>query len=126
MKKGSRLFKFMIISAIGIGSLHAQDSSISIEQDPKIDKMLALYTQANKEKGYYSIQIFSGSHRNSQKKKEEAQLEFTDWPITIDFDQPNYKVKIGKFNTKLEADRQLIEVRKKFPGALLPTKKTTK
>ncbi|PCE63220.1 SPOR domain-containing protein [Sediminicola luteus] len=124
MKKPLLSIVYCAICLGGLQLAHGQEATTEIEQDPKIDRLLELYTESNKEKGYYRIQIFSGTHAASQKAKEEARVEFPDWSVKITFDQPNYKVKIGRFNTKLEAERQLIEVRKKFPGALLPATKT--
>ena len=119
----TRLYIFCFL--LGGSIVFAQDAEIKIEQDQKIDKMLSLYKEANKNLGYYRIQIYWGSKTKSNKIREEARIAFPDWSTKIEFDEPNFKVKIGKFKTKLEAERQLIEVRKQFPSALLPNIKTT-
>ena len=38
---------------------------------------------------------------------------------TIVFNTPNYKVWVGNFKTRIEAERNLIEILKKHPKALL-------
>jgi hypothetical protein len=35
----------------------------------------------------------------------------------MEFETPNYKIWIGNFNTRLEADRALVKVKRKFAYA---------
>ncbi|MDO6490265.1 MAG: SPOR domain-containing protein [Cellulophaga sp.] len=98
----------------------AQEGDVTIKQDKSLEKLLDLYTESNKTSKYYTIQIHSSqSPSKANSKKSEAQESFTNWFSEISFDQPNYKVRIGKFNTKFEAQQKLIEVHKKYPNAFL-------
>ncbi len=47
------------------------------------------------------------------------EIDFPDWYSKIEFESPNYRVRLGKFKTKLEAERKYLEVRKKYPDAML-------
>lgn len=98
----------------------AQQGQVTIKQDEGLEKLLDLYTENNKTSKYYTIQIHSSqSPSKAQNEKNTAEQNFTNWFSEISFHQPNYKVRIGKFNTKFEAQQKLIEAQKKYPNAFL-------
>lgn len=106
--------------------VHAQQGVINIQQDQRIDALLALYKTNNENGDFYRIQVGFGTYQLAQKIKSQVDLDFPDWYSKIDFESPSYRVRIGQFKTKLEAERRLIEVRKKYPEAmLLKPEKTT-
>ena len=39
------------------------------------------------------------------------------------YETPNYKIWVGDFRTKIEADRALIAIKKKYPNAFIFTPK---
>ncbi|ADY29678.1 MULTISPECIES: SPOR domain-containing protein [Cellulophaga] len=98
----------------------AQEGQITIKQDEGLEKLLNLYAENNKTSKYYTIQIHSSqSPSKANSEKNEAEQNFKNWYSEISFYEPNYKVRIGKFNTKFEAQQKLIEVQKKYPNAFL-------
>jgi cell division protein FtsN len=103
----------------------AQNGQISIEQDSKITELLEVYKSANSSTDYYTVQIGFGSYAKAENLKSQADLDFPGWYSKIVFDSPTYRVHIGRFKTKLEAERRFLEVRKKYPASLLlkPEKK---
>lgn len=110
-------------SAIG----HSQNADINIEQDEKIDKLLGIYKSALSNSEYYRIQVGFGNSEKAQTIKSNVEIDFPELPSRIDFDSPTYRVRVGRFKTKLEAERKFNEVRVKYPDAmLLKPKKSTK
>lgn len=103
----------------------AQNGNISIEQDKKIDALLEIYKAVNSTTNYYTIQIGFGSYAKAENLKSQADIDFPGWYSKIVFDSPTYRVHIGRFTTKLEAERRFQEVRRKYPASLLlkPEKK---
>ncbi|WP_394973508.1 SPOR domain-containing protein [uncultured Croceitalea sp.] len=101
-----------------------QEGTITIEQDPKIDQLVDIYKEANINSGYYQIQVgFRSSDNDAQRLLEQVEIDFPGWYSTIKFNQPTYRIRLGKFKTKMEAQRRLIKVREKYPNAfLLPQK----
>ena len=99
--------------------LRAQQGRVHIEQDSRITELLKLYKTANSEAEFYTIQIGFGSFEKAEKLKSDAEIDFPGWYSKIVFDSPTYRVHIGRFSTKLEAEREFQEVRKKFPESLL-------
>ncbi|MBT8320484.1 MAG: SPOR domain-containing protein [Eudoraea sp.] len=98
---------------------YAQQGSVSIDQDPKIERLIELYQITNSRADYYTIQIGFGNYEEAQDLKALARIDFPQWTPQIIFDSPTYRVRIGRFRTKLEAERKFLEVRKKYPAALI-------
>lgn len=114
--------KTPVFTAILLGlSLHlsAQEGKVTIQQDPKIDELLKLYTDVNSKSGFYQIQVGFGDYQKAQNLKSQVEIDFPDWYSKIEFESPTYRVRLGKFKTKLEAERKYLEVRKKYPDAML-------
>lgn len=99
--------------------LHAQRGQIAIEQDPEIGRLLDIYKEAKANADYFTIQVGFGSYDYAEELRDEVSIEFPEYKPNIVFDSPTYRVHIGKFSNRLEAEKKFIEVRRKFPGALL-------
>jgi hypothetical protein len=100
----------------------AQDSKTNVLVDPKIDQLLKEKRKLNTglflNEGY-KIQIFYGNSEESKKKLQEFKKEFKDLDGTIVFNSPNYKVWIGSFKSRIEVEKAMIDIRKKYPTALI-------
>ncbi|THD69011.1 SPOR domain-containing protein [Robertkochia marina] len=95
--------------------------NINIVQDARIDQLLAAQKDMFKrnEATLYRIQVYNGTLEGAQDALKEFRKEYPDWKADISFELPNYKVRVGKFRTRLEADRRLMEVKKTHPSAFL-------
>jgi len=105
----------------------AQTTNINVNQDPRFEKILNEKRKINAllvANEYYKIQIYSGDTETAKTTLYAAKNEFKDYDATIIFNTPNYKVLIGNFRTRIEAERNLTEVKKIYPNSLLikPTK----
>ena len=118
-----RLTLVVIVGFVYFGA--AQNGRVSIEQDKKIDELLKIYKAVNSTTNYYTIQVGFGSYATAENLKSQTDVDFPGWQSKIVFDSPTYRVHIGRFKTKLEAERKFLEVRKKYPASLLlkPEKK---
>jgi len=104
----------------------AQKGQVSIQQDDKITDLLDIYKSSNASHEYYRIQVGFGSYAKAQSIKQNVDIDFPGLSSKIDFDSPTYRVRVGRFKTKLEAERKFKEVRIKYPDAmLLKPKKST-
>ncbi|MCL6267284.1 SPOR domain-containing protein [Flagellimonas myxillae] len=100
-------------------SLSAQEGQVTIDQDSRIDELMKLYTQVNSKADYYQIQVGFGSYQKAQNLKSKIDIDFPGWYSKIEFESPTYRVRLGRFKTKLEAERKYLEVRRKYPEAML-------
>ncbi|MBC9797546.1 SPOR domain-containing protein [Sinomicrobium weinanense] len=119
-QSGLALLFFMFFALKGT---YAQDGRINIQQDSKVEKLVAARTELNKDDSTserYQIQIYNGSLEGATKEQATFKNDFG-WHCDIAFKTPTYRVYVGKFRTRLEADKRLIEVKKKYPSAFIIT-----
>jgi hypothetical protein len=68
----------------------------------------------------YTIQIYSGQRRdealNVQKQVTEENGQYV---ANIQYQQPKFKVTVGKYFTRIEAQKDLLALKKIFPSASL-------
>jgi hypothetical protein len=115
---------FFIFLALCISTLNtsAQDANITVKQDSKFEQLLNEKRKTNVSNTVndrYKIQIFSGDSEKAKNTLNQFRQEFSDLDGTIIFFTPNYKVWVGNFKTRIEAERNLIEIRKSYSNAHL-------
>lgn len=115
-----RLVFICIFIGIALGNVFAQKKgSVEVSKDPRIDSLIAkridLYKAGNTANNGYRIQIFSGADR---KEAYSSQAEFKsiypDVKSYLSYTQPNYKIRVGNFRTRLEAEKFMSELKKHF------------
>jgi hypothetical protein len=112
------LFFFLFIGSKSIG----QESKMTVTQDPKFELLLNEKRKINSSitvNDRYKIQIFNGDNENSKKKLIEFKKENKNFDATIVFSTPIYKVWVGNFKTRIEAEKNLNDLKKKYPTAFL-------
>lgn len=71
----------------------------------------------------FRIQITSFSGVNSKNSietvTEQFKLQFPDIPCDISYYEPNFRLRVGNFSTKLEAYQALQKIVHFFPGAFV-------
>jgi hypothetical protein len=100
----------------------AQSSNLDLNQDPKFEQLLNEKRKSNTNLSYsdrYKIQIFNGVSEGAKKTLVEFRQEFKNIDGTIIFNTPNYKVWVGNFRTRMEAERNLVEIQKKYKTVFL-------
>ncbi|MBZ4041771.1 SPOR domain-containing protein [Flavobacterium hibisci] len=103
-------------------NINAQDQNITLNQDPKFEQLLNDKRKINTSistNDTYKIQIFSGKSEEAKKTLSNFKREFNNIDGTIIFNTPNYKVVVGNFKTRIEAERNLEEIRKKYKSVFL-------
>ena len=108
----------MIIS-LSSTTLLGQNGSIKINQSNKLDSIIKLKKELNSKIQNLRIQIYSGGRENAEQIIQEFNEIFNDTSADIIYETPNYKVWVGNYYTQLEADKRLIEIRKKFRSAFI-------
>lgn len=96
-------------------NINAQEQNISLNQDPKFEQLLNDKRKINTSistNDTYKIQIFSGKSDEAKKTLLGFKREFNTIDGTIIFNTPNYKVIVGNFKTRIEAERNLEEIKK--------------
>lgn len=112
------LFVFLTFYAFA----KAQTAQVQVSQDPKISELLILkskLTNDNELADRYKIQVYSGDLKQAEVALRKFRNKVGTWKSDIEYETPNYKVWIGNFRNRLEADRALIKIKKEFPNALI-------
>ena len=119
------LYKLFIASILMLfiaGKTFAQSATLTVNQDPKITQLLEL--KKNLEKGRefsdgYTIQLYYGELDKANQTLRKYKGSFTNWPASIEYETPNYKVWAGNFSLRIEAERALLEIQKSFSSAFI-------
>lgn len=95
-----------------------------IYQDQRIDSLVELNIAYNKSFPFisgYRIQVFMGLGNdaldNAGKIKQEFEINFPDVKAYITFREPYYRVRVGDYRNRLEANQLLEAIRKIYPDA---------
>lgn len=103
-------------------NLSAQEGQVNISENDKISKLLELKSEMNKDNEIgdrFKIQLFYGNNGEANEVIKNYRSKF-DYPSLIAYEAPNYKVWVGNFRNRLEADRALLEIKESFPSAFIP------
>lgn len=113
-------FYLLILFFLISGNLFSQEGTVVINQDKEIEDLLNIKKSMETSLDRYKIQIYSGLSRSSAEKARTEFLEnYSDWPSSIEYETPNYKIWVGDFRNRLEADRALIRIKKTFMNAFI-------
>lgn len=89
----------------------------------KVDAVLDSVDRFNLTRRYvdgFTIQIYSGQKKDdAMNAKKRIQDELPYMNANLQYQQPKFKVTIGKYLTKLEAQRDLLTLRRRFSNAIL-------
>ena len=117
-----KILFFFLFSVAMVFKTSAQNDSIIINQDSKLLKVLELKKIVNQEaftSGQYTVQIFSGNFKDYQGLlnliNEEKEFE----KVFFSFETPYYKIRVGKYVSKIKAIKELKKIKKKYPSAFI-------
>jgi len=100
----------------------SQNLSSKINEDEKFIKLLKLSKEANSEyfkSSFFSIQVYSGQYKQADSILKFVNEKYLNDSIFFFFETPNYKVQVGKFKSKIEAQKKLRSVIKDFKAAFI-------
>lgn len=122
----------LILSVISVNlfSQANENGQVVIVQDPRIDTILNKHLEMNAALllntdnfaiDGYRIQIFEESGNKSSTRAREVMSEFSsqypDIPTYLTWQAPNFKVRVGDFRTRMEAEGFLKEIKRNYPIA---------
>ncbi|WP_300435843.1 SPOR domain-containing protein [Christiangramia sp.] len=124
MRKSTPLFLLCLAAFLFLstGKIQAQQGNVNIQQNQKIEKLMEVKAQLNENNKIgdrYVIQLFYGDNGEANEVIQKYRNVYT-YPSQITYEAPNYKVWVGNFRSRLEADRALLAVKETFPSAFIP------
>lgn len=115
---------FIMLFLLTVSGAVAQTKQAEIIQDKKVDALVDKYIYLNRHQMTLSgwrIQIFFDSGANSKRKASEVLRQFNErYPESqayLSFKEPYYRVRVGDFRTRLEAEGFLRKIQAQYPNA---------
>ena len=115
-------FIFFLFINFFISFSYAQEGKITIHQDNKLINLMELKKAVNKEdftSGQFTVKIFNGTYEEGDRLMKEIILEDKFRDVYFSFETPYYKIRIGKYISKIEAIKELEKIKKTFPAAFI-------
>ena len=122
----SKLFIISILTIFFSKNLVAQNATVTVNEDVKITQLLELKKQLEKDNKLldgFTIQLYYGELNKANSVIRKYRNIYGAWPASIEYETPNYKVWVGSFSSRIEADRALIEVQRTFNSAFILKRK---
>lgn len=67
----------------------------------------------------YRIQLYNGNEQTARKFIARFKIEFPGIFSKLVYNAPEWKVQVGNYKTKLEADKDLMKFQEKFSGIIV-------
>ena len=99
-----------------------QEGTITINSSPEIKSIITKkisYNKSNPSIKGYRIQLFNGSESGANGTRNKFSALFPNIPTSIDWDSPEWKVRVGKYRTRLEVDKAVEEIKLTFGNAIV-------
>lgn len=100
----------------------SQQATLTIQEDPKLASLLQTKKELEKENRLavgYTVQLYYGELNQANQILKKYRSTFSDWPASLEYETPNYKVWAGNFASRIEAERALIQIQQKFSSAFI-------
>lgn len=114
--------KIIVLTVIFSNICFSQEDKTSIKQDPKFEQLLSEKRKINSSLNVndrFKIQIFTGESEPAKKTLMEFRKNNRNVDATIVFNTPIYKVWVGNYKKRIDAEKKLTELKKKYPNAFL-------
>lgn len=106
-----------MIGLLSFGTSFSQEQKTDNEL---VNELISKKKNFNKEFGYgFRIQLYNGFEVEAKKTRAKFRLDFPDTKTYLIYRQPEWKIQVGLYKTKLEADRALLEIKRKYGGAIV-------
>ena len=119
-------FITIFFAAFNLLSAQNNEGSLDVIQDSRVNELQEKHIQFNEVVNTISgfrVNIFFQSGNNSKNMANQIRAKFAekypDIPAYIVFEEPNFKVKVGDFRTRVEARGFLEKIKIDFPDAFV-------
>lgn len=113
LKMKGKLFLLLFLSFC-----FSYSQEVKIKQNAQIKELMEVKKEFAQLEKTYQIQIFAGNitDANAELKKSSTKTKL---PVSMVFETPNYKVRIGKFRTRLEAEKAQNKLKSEYPSSFI-------
>jgi hypothetical protein len=119
--KFSCLLTFILLIP-GVLLSQENEGDLRVESSASVKELIAQKIAYNQEQNSYpgyKIQIYYGSEKECYEIKDEFTSLFPDIPTSIIFSTPQWKLQVGEYRSRLEADKSIQSIKKEYPSAIV-------
>lgn len=119
----------VLILIMGFRQLSAQEKGkVLVTKDPQIDSLIARRLELNRAGitgnnvtlSGFRVQIFSGLDRQvAYTEQAKFKARYPAINAYISYTQPNYRLRVGDFRTRLEAEKLMNELKKYYTSMFI-------
>lgn len=85
-----------------------------------VEELISKKRSFNKEFSYgFRIQLYNGLEVEAKRTSAKFKLDFPETKTHLVYSQPEWKIQVGFYKTKLEADRALLNFKRKYQSAIV-------
>lgn len=121
-----KLFLTILFSFVSVCCFSQNEGYVIIEQDQRIEQLIQRQKEihvADSTIDGYRIQIFMESGNDAVEHAnlviEEFKVNYPDIPIYLVFGQPYYRLRVGDFRTRLEAEKMFQTLSQDYKKAFI-------
>ena len=100
-----------------------KEGTLTINADARLDSLVQIHKKTNEEKQTmpgYRVQLFFGTERQKGTDIRSGFLKkHAEISAYLIYQQPNYKVRVGDFRTRLEAYKLFQQLNVEYPSAFV-------
>ena len=126
----NRILLLLVLLAFAVPAAHAQnleteEEQVVVRQTPAVRAALTRQVSSNAGKSYsgFRIRLFFASNRTAREESSAVIRRFNELYPHVEayrsFSSPNFKVTVGNFRTRIEAEAFLRKVKGDFPDAFI-------
>jgi hypothetical protein len=98
----------VFVSGMLMNKLHAQSQYTQVQSDSRLDSLVEQHIETNKAANGiqgFRVQVFFGSERKPAQDAKTKMLQLMpDEEVYLIYQQPYFKVRVGDYRTRLEAE----------------------
>ncbi len=120
VKFSSLLAFILMVPGLLLGQ--QKEGDLRVESSASVNELVAQKKAYNKDRNSYQgykIQIYYGSEKECYEIKDEFTALFPEIPTSIIFSTPQWKLQVGEYRTRLEADKSIQSIKKEYPSAIV-------
>ncbi len=123
MKKTTLIIAAIFLSLCGIAQ---NNGKLTLRQDDRIDNLMdkqhrlhAIDSTLNGFRVQIFMEVGNDAIEHAETKKREFQSQFRGIPVYLSYGQPYYRLRVGDFRTRVEAEKCLRMIKGRFTNAFV-------
>lgn len=116
----------MVIDSLDTAAMVVESRPVvapTINVNTQVDAILDSIDQLNSTRKFldgYTIQIYSGLNREEANNTKKTMVDMLpDLTSELQYIQPKFRVRVGDYFSRIEAQKDLIRLKRQFPNAIL-------